>query len=287
MNHERSNIEDRHSLDKQTEMLLKQLDVPKKRSKNEVWKALNSSIASQSQTKRRWLTQRTTWAIAASFAVLLTIGSLVLTHTTHVISKKGEHVAVVLPDGSNVLLNSESQLSYQKYMWWRKREVTLRGEGFFKVMKGRRFEVRTGKYVTAVLGTSFNVFARNNEVRVCCFTGKVGVREVTSGNHMVLTPGRGVTSRGNSLGNVETISEKQKGWTKGEFYFSDAPLKDVFAEIERQFNVTLSCTGCENRRYSGYFSGKSLNQALELVCVPMQLEFRMVSDVEVVLTPIN
>lgn len=285
MNQKRSDIEDRQRLDKQTEMFLKQFDVPAKRSKEESWVALSSAITFQTKTKRRWLTSTITWTVAASFAVLVTVGSLILTHTTHVVSAKGQHLAVVLPDGSNVLLNSESQLSYQKHMWWRKREVTLKGEGFFKVMKGRRFEVRTGKYVTSVLGTSFNVFARDNEVRVCCFTGKVGVREVASGTQAILTPGLGVGSQGSTLGGVEKISEKQKGWTKGEFYFTDVPLDDVFAEIERQFNVKVSCAGCENRRYSGYFNDKSLSQALELVCVPMQLKYNIASNGEVEVNP--
>jgi transmembrane sensor len=287
MNQYKSDIEDRQRLDEQTERLLKELKVPAKRSKEDAWAAISSAIATPPAAKRRWFTPTITWTVAASFALLVAVGSLILTHTTHVACAKGERLAVVLPDGSNVLLNSESQLSYQKYMWWQKREVALNGEGFFKVMKGRRFEVRTGKYVTSVLGTSFNVFARDNTVRVCCFTGKVGVREVTSGAQAILTPGLGVGGQGSTLGGVEKISEKQKGWTKGEFYFSDAALDDVFAEIERQFNVKVSCTGCENRRYSGYFNDKSLSQALELVCIPMQLTYNVASNGEVKVNPAN
>lgn len=286
MNKNRSDIEDRQRLDEQVEMLLGQLSVPSKRSKEDVWATISRTITSDAKPKYRWFTP-TTWAVAASIAVFLAIGSLILTHTTRIASAKGEHLSVVLPDGSNVLLNSESQLSYQKYMWWKKREVTLRGEGFFKVMKGRRFEVRTGKYVTSVLGTSFNVFARNNEVRVSCFTGKVGVREITSGAQTVLTPGLGVEGNTGSLGSVEKISDKQKGWTKGEFYFDDVPLTDVFAEIERQFNVKVSSKGFDNRRYSGYFNNKSLSQALELVCVPMQLEHKITSNGEVEVSSID
>lgn len=286
MNKNRSDIEDRQSLDDQVEMLFKQLSVPSKRSKEDVWATINHTITSDVKPKHQWFTF-TTWAVAASIAVFLTIGSLILTHTTRITSAKGEHLSVALPDGSNVLLNSESQLSYQKYMWWKKREVTLKGEGFFKVMKGRRFEVRTGKYVTSVLGTSFNVFARENEVRVCCFTGKVGVREISSGAQTFLTPGLGVEGNAGSLGGVEKISDRQKGWTKGEFYFDDIPLVDVFAEIERQFNVKLICNGVNNRRYSGYFNNKNLSQALELVCVPMQLEYRITSNREVEVSPID
>lgn len=286
MNKNRSDIEDRQRLDEQVEMLLGKISVPSKRSKEDVWATISRTITSDAKPKYRWFTP-TTWAVAASIAVFLAIGSLILTHTTRIASAKGEHLSVVLPDGSNVLLNSESQLSYQKYMWWKKREVTLKGEGFFKVMKGRRFEVRTGKYVTSVLGTSFNVFARNNEVRVSCFTGKVGVCEITSGVQTVLTPGLGVEGNTGSLGSVEKISDKQKGWTNGEFYFDDVPLDEVFAEIERQFNVKLISTRCDNRRYSGYFNNKSLSQALELVCVPMQLEYRITSNGEVDVSPID
>lgn len=286
MSPKRSHIDERHLLDEQTEMLLKQLEVPSSGSNDAAWEAISKAIASKPSSKVRRLFP-TAWVAAASIVILLSVGFGVLTRSTRIISAKGEHVAVVLPDGSNVILNSESELSYKKYLWWHKREVKLKGEGFFKVKKGERFEVRTGNYVTSVLGTTFNVFARNDQIRVSCFTGKVGVREEQSGTNAILTPGLGVSSSGSSLGTVEQVSEKQKGWMSGEFYFTDEPLSNVFAEIERQFNVKISCKGCENRRYSGYFNDKDLGQALELVCVPMQLEYKITSENEVQVNPIN
>lgn len=284
MNLKKSDIDDRHRLDEQTEEMLKQLSVPTSgRTKEDAWQSICNRIETQPQTTvHRKLSIAKIWAAAASIVVLFAIGTLVLTHTTHVSIAKGEHGQVILPDGSSVQLNSESQISYQKYLWWAKREVNLKGEGFFKVMKGRRFEVRTGKYVTSVLGTSFNVFARNDQLRVCCFTGKVAVSEASRRDQKaILTPGMGVTTSADGIGSIEKITEEQKGWTKGEFYFSDAPLSDVLSEIERQFNVKISCTSCNDRRYSGFFSNKSLTQALELVCVPMQLQYSVSANGEV------
>lgn len=285
MNKNRPHIDDRHRLDEQTEKLLQQLSVPAGRSKEEAWDLLGSKINEAKSSKRHFLPIR--WAAAASIAVLISVGVLVATHTTRVVSPRGQHVAVVLPDGSNVLLNSDSQLSYQKFLWWKKREVQLTGEAFFKVKKGRRFDVKSEGCVTSVLGTSFNVFARNSLVKVSCFTGKVGVKNETTGLQAILTPGLGVQSLGQRLGDVQKITETEKGWTSGEFYYTDAPLSEVLAEIGRQFNVSISCKDCENRRYTGYFNNKSLNQSLDLICIPMQLQYNLVSSKQVEIKATN
>lgn len=283
MNQQKEHIDSRHRLDEQTEKLLQQLTVPTGRSKDEVWESLGSVISSETSPVKRQLIPAS-WIVAASFALLLSLGSLLMFHTTDVECPRGQHVAVVLPDGSNVLLNSESKLSYQKYLWWKKRKVNLTGEAFFKVKKGKRFSVMSNGYETSVLGTSFNVFARNNQVKVVCFTGKVKVKEVKTGSEAILTPGLGVISSGDKIGQVQKIGANTKGWTSGEFYFYDAPLTEVFAEMERQFNIKVHAHGLEKRRYSGYFSSKDMQQALELVCVPMQLTFRVSGDSVVVKT---
>lgn len=285
MSQKEKHIDNRHRLDEQTEKLLAQLLVPANRSKEEIWESLGSVKDSGKVHPSRRL-MYATWA-AACLVVLLSVGTFMAAYTTRVECPRGQHVEVMLPDGSNVLLNSESQISYKKYWWWKKREVKLAGEAFFKVKKGKRFDVVSKGYVTSVLGTSFNVFARDNQVKVSCFTGRVGVKEIKTGNEAILTPGLGVSAKGNILGCVHKVAESAKGWTSGEFYFSNAPLKDVFAEVERQFNVKISASGIENRRYTGYFSSRDLKLSLELVCVPMQLGYKITSGNEVIVSPFN
>src|SRR5699024_6685187 len=72
---------------------------------------------------------------------------------------QGIKLTKVLPDGSKVILNSNSSISYTDGFAKDKRELTLQGEGFFQVTKdpARPFTVHTGNIATTALGTSFNV----------------------------------------------------------------------------------------------------------------------------------
>ena len=86
-----------------------------------------------------------------------------------------EHTEVYLPDSSQVILNAESKISFNKKTWDENRNVTLEGEAFFKVAKGKRFTVATESGIITVLGTQFNVENRKNFFEVTCYEGLVSV----------------------------------------------------------------------------------------------------------------
>ena len=60
---------------------------------------------------------------------------------------KGDKATVVLPDGTDVILNSASQLSYLRDFGKNERRVQLDGEGYFKVAHHTRhtFIVQVGE----------------------------------------------------------------------------------------------------------------------------------------------
>ena len=72
---------------------------------------------------------------------------------------KGDKARIELPDGTNVVLNSASQMSYLNDFGKKNRCVQLNGEAFFKVAhdESRTFIVQVGELEVKVLGTSFNV----------------------------------------------------------------------------------------------------------------------------------
>ena len=74
---------------------------------------------------------------------------------------KGDKATIELPDGTNVVLNSASQLSYLNNFGENVRRVQLNGEAYFKVAhdEKRAFIVQVGDLEVKVLGTSFNVSA--------------------------------------------------------------------------------------------------------------------------------
>mgnify|MGYP001812689396 FL=1 len=86
-----------------------------------------------------------------------------------------ENKEVVLPDSSEILLNADSEITYSSKKWDKERNVSLEGEAFFKVAKGKRFTVSTDHGTVAVLGTQFNVENRKGFFEVTCFEGLVSV----------------------------------------------------------------------------------------------------------------
>ena len=92
---------------------------------------------------------------------------------------KGDKATIELPDGTNVVLNSASQLSYLNNFGEKVRRVQLNGEAYFKVAHDEKhaFIVQIGDLEVKVLGTSFNISAYKDdkEITVVLLEGKVGV----------------------------------------------------------------------------------------------------------------
>ncbi len=155
----------------------------------------------------------------------------------------GEKKTIVLPDGSEVVLNSMSALTYQKKMRNKTREVELTGEAFFKVKKdkSRPFTVRTSVADVNVLGTKFNVDAYENQSQVITtlFEGSVAV-DFRDGNVMHLSPGEQAVWEKNSR-----MADKRKpdnignerAWQQNMLIFNNTPLLDILKTLEREHDV--------------------------------------------------
>lgn len=103
----------------------------------------------------------------------------------------GSRTNIVLPDGTEVSLNAGSVLRYCRGFGIRERDVTLDGEGYFKVAKNEKipFFVNTNGVQVKVVGTVFNVRAYDddNYVMVSLLEGRVNLATL-SGSVMKLFP---------------------------------------------------------------------------------------------------
>ena len=163
------------------------------KSKDELWNRIDQSTSQSPNNKsirmpNRWL------AIAASMAILLTAGFWwIQTYSTSEVSTQlAEITKQELPDGSSVQLNAVSSIIFNARKWETNRHVELKGEGFFEVKKGQKFSVNTDHGVIEVLGTSFNVYARNDGFEVRCYTGKVAVSDKSGIEKAVLIANQGI-----------------------------------------------------------------------------------------------
>lgn len=219
---------------------------------------------------------------AASVAIILGLWLFVNSSTTSYKTNFGEQLSVMLPDSSEVLLNSKSSIEFDKKKWNQKREVLLKGEAYFKVRKGKKFKVITGLGNVAVLGTQFNVHSSSDYVEVKCFEGKVNV---TSGKDQNIL-NRGNASRSFKTGVTEkwAITTQEPGWKNGESSFKSIALKYVINSIENQFGVTFKVENINlEQKFTGSYTHDDLKIALKTVFEPMKIAVTFVDENTVIL----
>ena len=196
------------------------------------------------------------WLVAATVSLLILAGFWTLVSTSNspeeVVTRStgaGQTLSWSLADGSRVILNAGSTLRHpETFEQSSVRRVFLEGEGFFEVTKNaeKPFEVITGGIVTRVLGTSFNIKARNNQVRVTVATGKVRVS--TDDQQVTLLSDQQATSQQNEQGQYQLLKsaasmETALAWKEGKFIFDQVPLREVIEELSAVYKVRLEVDG--------------------------------------------
>ncbi len=182
-----------------------------------------------------------------------------------------ETINITLPDQSIVNLNASSSLSYDKANFSKERVLQLDGEAFFNVEKGQKFIVKTKNGSVEVLGTSFNVFSRNNFFQVECKSGEVKVVDASGQSAVLLTPDETCKLSGKKLVKKATRM-KESEWVKGIYHFENIPLLQVIEELERQFKVSIVMTAeVQNKMYTGTFEKNNLTDALRTITSPLGL----------------
>lgn len=203
--------------------------------------------------------------IAAILVLAFGAGYFLLTgQTSSHLAENGKRDTFLLPDNSEVVLNAGSAAEYKEWDWDDNRSIQLKGEAYFKVAKGQKFDVVTPEGTVTVVGTQFNVKARDGRLDVTCYEGKVKV--VSKGNEILLTPGNSVAyANGKKLDIVNDKGQKPV-WVNGnEVAFANESLASVAAELERQYNVKISVTTNTARRYTGPMPTDDMQTALEII----------------------
>ena len=202
--------------------------------------------------------------IAASVAVILTISflwwRLAGTEKTEFRTAYGEHLRIVLPDSSKVILNGNSVLRYATE-WSQRggREVWVEGEAFFDVthtVNDQRFVVHTGYGENVqVLGTRFNVKIRRGKTEVMLERGKVKfeVAHFFRNETVYLAPGELVSLENRKLSKMSVNTQQYSGWTYHKLYFDHTELSEVVEMLEDTYGLKIELRGKDlaHRKLSG------------------------------------
>lgn len=206
----------------------------------------------------------------------------------------------VLPDGTVVALNSNSQLLFPKKFTNNKREVFLVGEAFFNVIPNpeKPFEIHAGEALVKVLGTSFTVraYPENETVDVVVETGKVEVLNSTAGPQsepvgIFLEPGeRGTLYLANKKFEKRVnFDPNYLAWKTHDLIFNEVPLKDVVQCLENVYHVQidLTDTNLNNLLYTSHFNKKQIGFILEVISSTFNLELSVDENEEYALYTLN
>ncbi|SEW34919.1 FecR family protein [Chitinophaga arvensicola] len=285
----------RKSSPKETSLLwqwLWQLDIPAAQTDNQQQERLWDAISRQTVTAppiRRSFVRPALVAAAALLFCLAAIGWLlqkpaVPSVRSYVINSDDQHMkSVALPDGSTVILNLSSTLTYSSDYNNRERKVMLTGEGYFKVTTDdqRPFIVQSGGLETRVLGTEFNMEARKGaaQVRVALTAGKVAVYPAGKPEQqLILKPGELLRYEPAS-GKLSTtvFTNDVACWTTGGLSFNGIPLSEAIQQLETHYHIRIQYQPQQlaHKTVTASMSKTSWQKALSAILFPHDLTYKV------------
>jgi transmembrane sensor len=220
----------------------------------------------------------------ATAVILLAAGILLLTRqqpVPNLISMETgnkETRQVLLSDGSVVQLNSGSKIQYLEKFDSKIREIKLTGEAFFSVTKSTApFVVVTENAKVSVLGTQFDVYARDEKTEVVVKEGKVNLAQKfnNAGVYLTRNQSSSVVKNANPVAPKEVDSEYALGWMTGKLVFDQTPLRNIVDELQRYYDVKISVESKElnSNTLTGSFKNKGIDSTIEMICLAMNLSF--------------
>ncbi len=212
--------------------------------------------------------------VAAVFIIgISTYFALFYRANTTIDTLASQKTTIELPDHSIVKLNALSSIEYQEKKWDDNRKIKLKGEAYFKVARGKKFDVETSSGTVSVLGTEFNIKHRDHYFEVICYEGLVSV---SYDNNIVKLPA-GKTFK--ILKNVISKGESnviQPDWIENKSVFSSTPYSHILKEFERQYNITIMANNIDqNKLFTGNFVHSDIQTAIQSITIPMRLKYKI------------
>ena len=225
--------------------------------------------------------------IAVSFGVYLFSNPVenMLVSTSY-----GERKQIDLPDGSTVILNSLSSVSYPKGMHKNHtREVELSGEAYFDVAKDtqRQFIVKASEVKIVVLGTKFNISAYENDENIITdlYEGTVAV-SAGAGDSQRLKPGeQAVYNKKSEKIDIMPSKDNNSAWVAGSIHFENIPLKNIFKILEREKNIEFHISDKidkELKLTAKFNNNESVEEILEHLSMPGEFTFEKKDNIYII-----
>jgi len=190
-----------------------------------------------------------------------------------------------LPDGTEVVLNQSSSISYPEKFAANQRVLAFEGEGLFEVAHNpeKPMIIETGNLRVKVLGTSFDLinYPESNEVLLYLQEGKVLFYSIDPEDgsiveQIVLTPGqKGIYNKQtNEISKDVFCNDNFKAWKTGVLEFDKTPLSDVFNVLEKTYGIQVQGAGpYEKMLLTARYQDESIDSIFESLQVIFGIHF--------------
>ena len=237
---------------------------------------LNSSDEVQPAVKRSLISKITQWSVAAAVLLLGVMGYWYYQQSNKVEYQVKSTLNVIdsvqLSDGTRIYLDKNSSLTYPTALKGQFRQVYLtKGQAFFKVFRNpaHPFIVGINQASVTVLGTTFNINAVNNQIRLSVSTGKVKFEPNNGdGTQWVLTAGAAITY--NEIARTcktYAAGTNSDAWLTNKLEFVDASLADVCKQLGIHYKVEIQISGNISafKKLNAVFKDNKLNEILQVL----------------------
>ncbi len=198
----------------------------------------------------------------------------------------GQKSDILLPDGTKVHLNGDSQLRYGSNFNGKQRQVELIGEAYFEVAKDTQspFIVNVGNIQVHALGTSFNIQAYPDEESIYTYLSEGLVTVSSTLQSLNLIPGEVAVY---SL--TDTLITKKKtednrlftAWMNDEMVFDNEPVLAIIRVLERNYNVKFEIKSdkLKDITFTGTLKNASLQSTLYALQFTSSITYKKKDDV--------
>jgi transmembrane sensor len=215
---------------------------------------------------------------------------------THYTAPAGAPHAVVLPDGSRVVLQANARLTLAAaWQPGRAREVWLTGDAYFDVAHTApaalkavalapddvKFTVHAGPLDVAVLGTQFTVFNHNARPKVVLNSGQIALTARRGPQKPVLLrPGElavyNAATPAAPLSTRPVQAALYSAWTSGQLDFTDTPVPEIIAALQDTYGIqiTVHNPGLLRQKLTGSLPGNDLDGMLVALSKSLDVNVR-------------
>jgi transmembrane sensor len=202
---------------------------------------------------------------------------------------------ITLSDGTRVLLNAASSITYPVAFTGAERKVSMTGEVYFEVApvvsavepargnpeRSRRIPFMVninGKAEVEVLGTHFNVNAYDDEAAIKTTLLEGSVRVTRNAERITLQPGEQVVAAAHSPLTIDHSPDLDEvmAWKKGMFLYKGTDIKTIMREVARTYNVGITYESVSNEKFYAEVSrNTNVSNLLKMLELTGEVHFKV------------